>query len=114
MKRVVIFGPGASGKSTLALRLGEITGLSVIELDKVFWRPGLVPTPRDFSWTSRSSDALGEHSGDRASVSISGSGCCGIAAKAVRFSWMRSLTTPLTRPSTYYVTLRHSGDSSQT
>lgn len=47
MKRVVIFGPGASGKSTLAARLGEITGLSVIELDKVFWRPGLVPTPRD-------------------------------------------------------------------
>jgi adenylate kinase family enzyme len=47
MKRAVIFGPGASGKSTLAARLGEITGLSVIELDKVFWRPGLVPTPRD-------------------------------------------------------------------
>ena len=47
MKRVVIFGPGASGKSTLAVRLGEITGLSVIELDKIFWRPGLVPTPHD-------------------------------------------------------------------
>ena len=27
--------------------LGEITGLPVIELDKVFWRPGLVATPRD-------------------------------------------------------------------
>jgi adenylate kinase family enzyme len=47
MKRVVILGPGASGKSTLAVRLGEITGLSVIEMDKVFWRPGLVATPRD-------------------------------------------------------------------
>jgi adenylate kinase family enzyme len=47
MKRVVILGPGASGKSTLAARLGEITGLSVIELDKIFWQPGLVPTPRD-------------------------------------------------------------------
>ena len=47
MKRVIIFGPGASGKSTLAVRLGEITGLSVIELDKIFWRPGLVPTPHD-------------------------------------------------------------------
>ena len=44
---MVIFGPGASGKSSLAVRLGEITGLGVIELDKVFWRPGLVPTPRD-------------------------------------------------------------------
>ena len=47
MRRVVIFGPGASGKSTLAIHLGEITGLPVIELDKVFWRPGLAATPRD-------------------------------------------------------------------
>jgi nicotinamide riboside kinase len=47
MKRVVIIGPGASGKSTLARRLGEITGLPVVELDKVFWRPGLVETPRE-------------------------------------------------------------------
>src|SRR2546425_12966168 len=47
MKRVAIIGRGASGKSTLAVRLGEITGLPVIELDKVFWRPGLVVTPRD-------------------------------------------------------------------
>ncbi|HTA73740.1 MAG TPA: hypothetical protein VK733_05665 [Gemmatimonadaceae bacterium] len=46
MKRVVILGPGASGKSTLARRLGEITGLPVVELDKVFWRPGLAATPR--------------------------------------------------------------------
>jgi adenylate kinase family enzyme len=47
MKRVVIMGPGASGKSTLAVQLGEITGLPVVELDKVFWRPGLMATPRD-------------------------------------------------------------------
>jgi adenylate kinase family enzyme len=49
-KRVVILGPGASGKSTLAVRLREITGLPVIELDKIFWQPGLVATPRD-QWT---------------------------------------------------------------
>ena len=47
MKRVLILGPGASGKSTLAARLGELTDLPVIELDKVFWQPGLLPTPRD-------------------------------------------------------------------
>jgi adenylate kinase family enzyme len=47
MKRVLILGPGGSGKSTLAARLGEITGLPVIELDKIFWRPGFLPTPRD-------------------------------------------------------------------
>src|SRR5882762_11564801 len=47
MKRVVILGRGASGKSTLAKRLGEVTRLPVIELDKIFWRPALVATPRD-------------------------------------------------------------------
>jgi adenylate kinase family enzyme len=46
MKRVVIIGRGASGKSTLARRLGDITGLPVIEVDKIFWQPGLIPTPR--------------------------------------------------------------------
>jgi adenylate kinase family enzyme len=47
MKRVLILGPAASGKSTLAARLGEITGLPVIELDKLFWKPGLLPTPQE-------------------------------------------------------------------
>lgn len=47
MKRVVILGRGASGKSTLALKLGEITGLPVIELDKIFWQPGLRALPSD-------------------------------------------------------------------
>jgi adenylate kinase family enzyme len=31
----------------LARRLGEITGLRVVELDKVFWQPGLAAMPRD-------------------------------------------------------------------
>ncbi len=47
MKRVVIVGRGASGKSTLARRLADITGLPVIEVDKIFWRPGLIATPRE-------------------------------------------------------------------
>jgi hypothetical protein len=42
MKRVVILGRGACGKSTLARCWGELTGLPVIELDKVFWRAGFV------------------------------------------------------------------------
>ena len=44
---MAIIGRGASGKSSLAVSLGEITGLPVIELDKIFWQPGLVATPRD-------------------------------------------------------------------
>jgi adenylate kinase family enzyme len=47
MRRVVIIGRGASGKSALAVQLADVTGLPVIELDKVFWQSGLVPTPRD-------------------------------------------------------------------
>jgi adenylate kinase family enzyme len=47
VKRVVILGPGASGKSTLALRLREIARLPVIELDKIFWQQNLIATPRD-------------------------------------------------------------------
>jgi adenylate kinase family enzyme len=47
VKRVVIVGPGAAGKTTLAIRLREITGLPVVELDKHFWQPGLTETPRD-------------------------------------------------------------------
>src|SRR3984893_13845351 len=46
MKRVVIVGRGASGKSTLARHLGDITGLPVTEVDKIFWQPGLIATPR--------------------------------------------------------------------
>jgi hypothetical protein len=47
MQRVVILGRGGAGKSTVARRLGEVFGLPVIELDKHFWQPGLVPLPKD-------------------------------------------------------------------
>jgi len=52
MKRVVVLGPGGAGKSTLARRMGESTGLPVIELDKSLWQPGLVRTPRD-AWVAK-------------------------------------------------------------
>jgi adenylate kinase family enzyme len=51
MRRVVVLGRGASGKSTLARQLSELTALPLIELDKVFWRAGLLATPRD-EWVS--------------------------------------------------------------
>jgi adenylate kinase family enzyme len=46
VKRVLIFGRGGSGKSTLARKMGQITGLPVIELDKLFWQTGLESMPR--------------------------------------------------------------------
>jgi adenylate kinase family enzyme len=51
MKRVVILGRGAAGKSTLARQLGEMTGLPTTELDKLFWQSGLAPTQRA-EWTA--------------------------------------------------------------
>ncbi len=40
MERIMIIGCGGAGKSTLARVLGEKTGLPVVHLDKLFWRPG--------------------------------------------------------------------------
>jgi adenylate kinase family enzyme len=43
----MILGSSGSGKSTLAKQLGEITGLPVIHLDRLFWNPGWVQTPKE-------------------------------------------------------------------
>jgi adenylate kinase family enzyme len=47
VRKVVIIGSGGSGKSTFARQLGEITGLPVVHLDKLFWHPGWKRTPED-------------------------------------------------------------------
>ena len=45
MRRVAIIGPAGAGKTTLALELGEILGVDVVQLDRLFWQPGWVKTP---------------------------------------------------------------------
>lgn len=46
MQRVLIIGNPGAGKSTLAVRLGELVHLPVIHLDQYFWKPGWVATER--------------------------------------------------------------------
>ena len=43
----MILGPGGAGKTTVANELGERTGLPVVYLDRIFWREGWAPAPRD-------------------------------------------------------------------
>ena len=40
MERIMIIGCGGAGKSTLAKKLGEKTGLPVVHLDQIDWSPG--------------------------------------------------------------------------
>ncbi len=47
MRRIAIIGPAATGKSTLARRLGSLLGLPVYHLDALYWHPGWTPTPED-------------------------------------------------------------------
>lgn len=42
MRRVLVLGSGGAGKSTFARALGERTGLPVVHLDRIWWRPGWV------------------------------------------------------------------------
>lgn len=41
-----MIGSGGAGKSTFARRLGELLRLEVIHLDKLYWKPGWVETPK--------------------------------------------------------------------
>jgi adenylate kinase family enzyme len=47
MRRVAIIGPGGAGKTTLAAELGEILGIEVVQLDRLFWEPGWVKTSEE-------------------------------------------------------------------
>lgn len=43
---MLVIGPGGAGKSTFARRFGELTGVEVVHLDSLYWRPGWVETPK--------------------------------------------------------------------
>ena len=61
MKRVLVIGSPGAGKSTLATRLAERTGLPLIHLDQHHWRSGWVE-PDKAEWSRQVRDLV---AGDR-------------------------------------------------
>jgi adenylate kinase family enzyme len=45
MRRVLVIGCGGAGKSTLARELAVRTGLPLVHLDRLYWKPGWTQTP---------------------------------------------------------------------
>lgn len=43
----MILGSAGAGKSTLAKEIGEITGIEVLHLDTLFWKPGWVQESKE-------------------------------------------------------------------
>lgn len=44
-RRICILGNSGAGKSTLAAVLGDVSGLPVVHLDRIFWKPGWIEAP---------------------------------------------------------------------
>jgi adenylate kinase family enzyme len=51
MKRIVVIGSGGAGKSTFARELGARTGIPVIHLDRIYWKPDW-QKPSEEEWRS--------------------------------------------------------------
>jgi adenylate kinase family enzyme len=59
MKKVLVIGSGGAGKSTFAEQLFARTGLPLIHLDALYWRPGWEETPKA-EWMSLIGRIVGE------------------------------------------------------
>lgn len=46
-RRILVYGVTGAGKSTLAARLSEVTGISWHSVDDLTWEPGWVTVPED-------------------------------------------------------------------
>jgi adenylate kinase family enzyme len=49
VERVLVLGSGGAGKTTLSRKLAAATGLPLIHLDTMYWRPGWV-RPSEAEW----------------------------------------------------------------
>jgi hypothetical protein len=57
--RIAIVGPVASGKTTLATRLGFALSLPVLDLDDYYWRQS--PLPTDKEWVAKHYELISGH-----------------------------------------------------
>jgi adenylate kinase family enzyme len=57
MKKILVIGSSGAGKSTFSRRLGEKTGLKVIHLDVLYWKPNWTESPKD-EWKETVENAL--------------------------------------------------------
>ena len=58
MKKVLVIGPGGSGKSTFATRLGQLLDIEVKHLDSFYWRAGWTK-PSDEEWLKTVNELTG-------------------------------------------------------
>jgi adenylate kinase family enzyme len=59
VRRILVIGSGGSGKTTVAKEIARRTGLPLIHLDQLFWRPGWDPTPDD-EWDRRIDELIAQ------------------------------------------------------
>jgi len=59
--RILILGPSGSGKSTVCERIGRILGIPVVHLDKYYWNPNWVDTPKD-EWVNKVKNLIASES----------------------------------------------------
>ena len=57
MRRILVIGSSGAGKSVFAARLAERTGLPLIHLDAIYWKPGWIKTPKE-AWARTVDDLL--------------------------------------------------------
>jgi adenylate kinase family enzyme len=61
MQKIMVIGSGGSGKSELSRRIGEILGIEVIHLDRVYWRPNWTE-PQKHEWKETVEDLVNRES----------------------------------------------------
>ena len=47
MQRILVMGSSGSGKSTFSRRLSAITGIPMVSVDALYWKPGWVESAKD-------------------------------------------------------------------